>query len=97
MNLSIMRLINIWRKNKMTKTENKKCEKLMYEAIRKANKSIECYNNYKSLSTRDGWTAEIELRKANQDCGYAKGINKVLTFLGFKHKDMKTLEELCNN
>ncbi len=79
----------------MTKIEIKKCERLMREAIWKANNSNEDYKAYERLS-KEGKIieAEVALRKADQHIGYAEGINQVLVSLGFKHEDMKILGDL---
>lgn len=79
----------------MTKSELKKCENLMYEAIRKANDSNNAYATYERL-LKEGKTidAGCKLRLADQEIGYADGINQALVVLGFKHEDMKTLEGL---
>lgn len=79
----------------MTKGELKKCEGLMYEAIRKANYSKENYATYeKFLKEGKRVEAECKLRLADQEIGYAEGINQVLAALRFKHDDIKTLEDL---
>lgn len=79
----------------MTKTEWKKCERLMYEAIRKAEWAKEEYEKSEKYS-KDGNTVqwEVEQRKADQNIGYAQGVNQVLASLKFKHADMKMLSEL---
>lgn len=79
----------------MTKVEKSKCEKLMEEAIRKANNSNEDYKAYERLS-KEGKEidAECKLRLAEQEIGYAEGINQVLATLGFKHDRMKELTDL---
>lgn len=79
----------------MTKLEKQKCEKLMYEAIRKAKQAKEEYEeSEKYLKDQNSVKGKIEQRKADQHMGYAEGINQVLATLGFKHDDMKTLGEL---
>ena len=79
----------------MTKGELKKCEGLMYDAIRKANNSKEDYAAYERL-LKEGKNinAECKLRLADQEIGYAEGINQALAVFGFKHDDMKTLGDL---
>lgn len=79
----------------MTKTEYGKCEKLMEEAIRKAKQSDEDYREYECLK-KEGKSvdAECKLRVADQEIGYAEGINQALVTLGFKHDRMKELSEL---
>lgn len=79
----------------MTKTEYKKCERLMEEAIRKAADSKREYSRYELfLQKNDTTHAEVEQRKADQHYGYAEGINQVLAVLGFKHDKMKELSKL---
>lgn len=79
----------------MTKGELKKCEGLMYDAIRKANNSKEDYTAYERLLKEDkNVDAECKLRLADQEIGYAEGIYQALAVLGFKHDDMKTLGDL---
>lgn len=79
----------------MTKIEYEKCEKLMEDAIWKANNSNEDYRAYESLK-KEGKSvdAECKLRVADQEIGYAEGINQVLVTLGFKHDRMKELSDL---
>lgn len=79
----------------MTKIEYKKCEKLMEEAIWKANSFYEDYRAYERLK-KEGKSvdAECNLRVADQEIGYAEGINQTLAVLGFKHDRMKELSEL---
>ena len=78
----------------MTKVEYGKCVKLMEEAIRKAKQSDEEYKAYNQLLNEDAINAEVEQKKADQNYGYAEGINQVLVTLGFKHDRMKELSEL---
>lgn len=79
----------------MTKQENKKCKNLMYDAIRKATNAKEDYKAYERL-TKEGKKvdAECKLRLADQELGYADGINQVLVTLGFTHVRMKELSDL---
>lgn len=79
----------------MTKLEYGKCEKLMEEAIWKANNANEDYRVYERLK-KEGKSvdAECKLRVADQEIGYAEGINQTLVTLGFKHDRMKKLSEL---
>jgi len=79
----------------MTKQEVNKCETLMYDAIRKATNSKEDYAAYERL-LKEGKQidAECKLRRADQETGYAEGINQALVTLGFKHNSMKELSEL---
>lgn len=79
----------------MTKAEYGKCEKLMEEAIRKANRFNVDYKAYERLHKEGKQTdAKCKLRMADQEIGYAEGINQVLVTLGFKHDRMKELSEL---
>lgn len=79
----------------MTKQEVKKCEKLMYDAIWKATNSKEDYTAYERLLKEGNQVdAECKLRRADQEIGYAEGINQALVILGFKHNGMKELSEL---
>ncbi len=79
----------------MTKQENKKCEKLLYDAIWKATASKEDYAVYERLLKEGKQVdAECKLRLADQEIGYAEGINQALETLGFKHSDMDKLSEL---
>ena len=78
----------------MTKLEYGKCEKLMEEAIRKAKQSNEEYKAYNQLLNKDMIKVETEQRKADQNYGYAEGINQTLATLGFKHDRMKVLSNL---
>ena len=79
----------------MTKVENMRCEKLMEDAIRKANDSKEDYRAYEKL-LMDGKQvdAECKLRLADQENGYAEGIRQALACIGFTHEHMKELDEL---
>ncbi len=78
----------------MTKTEYGKCEKLMYDAIRKAKQFDEEYKAYNQLLNEDKIKAETEQRKADQHYGEAVGIEHALATLGFKHDRMKELSKL---
>lgn len=79
----------------MTKLEYGKCEKLMEEAIRKANNSNEDYKAFERLRKEGKEVdAECKLRLADQEIGYAEGINQALATLGFKHDRMKELSKL---
>lgn len=79
----------------MTKIEYGKCVKLMEDAIRKAINSSEDYKAYERLR-KEGKEidAKCKQRVADQELGYADGINQVLATLGFKHDRMKELSEL---
>ncbi|MDE6053399.1 MAG: hypothetical protein K2G55_06510 [Lachnospiraceae bacterium] len=78
----------------MTKAEYVKCEKLMYDAIKKAKQSNKEYETYNQLVNEDTVKGNTELRKADQHFGYAEGINQVLVTLGFSHDKMKELSDL---
>lgn len=79
----------------MTKQEANKCETFMYYAIREAANSKEDYAAYKRLLKEGKQVdAECKLRLADQEIGYAEGINQALVTLGFKHNGMKELSEL---
>ena len=79
----------------MTKAEFNKCEKLMYEAITKARQAQEEYETaYAYLKVKNRTACMCENGKANQHYGEAVGINQVLSVLGFKHEEMKTLADL---
>lgn len=78
----------------MTKVEYEKCEKLMYDAIKKVKQSNKEYETHNQLVNEDTAKGNIELRKADQHIGYAEGINQVLVTLGFNHDRMKELSNL---
>lgn len=79
----------------MTKQEIKKCERLMYDAIWKATNAKEDYATYERLLKEGKQVdAECKLRLADQEIGYAEGINQSLATLGFKHNSMKELSKL---
>lgn len=78
----------------MTKNEIKKCENLMYEVIRDAKEAMQCYKDHDSLLRQNRTAAAIKLRRADQKYGYAEGVNQALVTLGFKHDNMKILEDL---
>lgn len=79
----------------MTKIENKLCEKLLDEAIRKAIDSKEDYKAYEML-LKEGKTVDAvcKLRVADSENGYAEGIHQALAYIGFKHDRMIELEKL---
>ena len=61
----------------MTKVENKRCEKLLDEAIRHASNSKEDYAAYERLLKEGNKVkAECKLRTADQESGYADGIRQ---------------------
>lgn len=76
----------------MTKVEYAKCEKLMEEAIRKAEQAKEEFN--KAESEKDITSESILLEMAQNHLGYADGINQTLVCIGFKHERMKELGDL---
>ncbi len=79
----------------MTKIECKKCEKLMYEAMLKANVAQEEYNeSEKHLKDGNELEWEVAQRKADRHYGEAVGIKQALATLGFKHERMKELSKL---
>lgn len=79
----------------MTKTEYGKCEKLMEEAIREVKQSEERYKEAKEyLKNANELKWEEAQRRADQQYGYAEGINQVLVILGFRHDRMKELSRL---
>ena len=79
----------------MTKAENTRCEKLMKDAIRKANNSKEDYKAYERLLKEGKQVdAKCKLRLADQEIGYAEGIMQALVCIGFTHEQMKELNEL---
>lgn len=78
----------------MTRAEYVKCEKLMCDAIKKAEQSKREYETYNRLVNEDTVKGNTELRKADQHIGYAEGINQVLVMLNFKHDKMKELSNL---
>lgn len=76
----------------MTKVEYAKCEKLMEEAIRKAEQGKEELLQFDSC---DNFTDKyILLQYARDHLGCAEGINQVLVCIGFKHERMKELGNL---
>ena len=79
----------------MTKVENKRCEKLLDEAIRHASNSKEDYAAYERLLKEGNKVkAECKLRTADQKSGYADGIRQALVCIGFIHERMAELDEL---
>lgn len=76
----------------MTKLEYARCEKLMEEAIRKAEQSKEEFSQFDSCNSfTDKY---ILLQYAREHLGYAEGINQTLVCIGFKHERMKELGDL---
>lgn len=79
----------------MTKQEKLQCDKLADEAIRKFGESAEEYKRYTLLKATEKLTdAEIMLRNADQDLGYAQGIYQALVCIGYKDEKMERLTEL---
>lgn len=79
----------------MTKIECKKCEKLMYKAMLKANMAQEEYSeSEKHLKDGNELEWEVAQRKADQHYGEAVGIEQALATLGFKHERMEELSKL---
>ena len=79
----------------MTKIENKRCEKLLDEAIRNATSAKENFSAYERLLKEDKKVdAECKLRTADQEYGYADGIRQALVCIGFRHERMIDLDEL---
>ena len=79
----------------MTKAENKRCEKLLDEAIRNASNSKEDYASYERLLKEGNKVdAECKLRIADQEYGYADGIRQALVCIGLRHERMIELDEL---
>lgn len=79
----------------MTRMENKKCEKLMYEAINILELSQKEYKDANKLLEENNIEQhEIMLRKADQHYGEAVGMNQVLVVIRFVHDDMSKLSEL---
>ena len=76
----------------MTKVEYTRCEKLMEEAIQKAEQAKEEFD--KAKSEKDIYNLQILMESAQNHLGYAQGINQVLVTLGFKHERMKELGKL---
>lgn len=76
----------------MTKVEYEKCEKLMEEAIQKAEQAKEEFD--KARSEKDIYNLQVLMESAQNHLGYAEGINQTLAVIGFKHERMKELSEL---
>lgn len=76
----------------MTKVEYTRCEKLMEEAIQKAKQAKEEFN--KVESEKDITSKSLLLGMAQNNLGYAEGINQTLVCIGFKHERMKELGNL---
>lgn len=81
----------------MTKTEYKKCEKLMDEAIRNAEAANENWEKYLVVEkNKVALDMEINMRDYDYHIGYAEGINQALAGIGFKHERMAELCKLIN-
>ena len=79
----------------MTKVEYRKCEMLMEEAIREATDSNANYEEHVCLRKKGKRVdARCSQRLADQEIGYAEGINQAFAVLGFKHDRMKDLFDL---
>ena len=76
----------------MTKVEYAKCEKLMEEAIRKAEQAKEEFDE--AVTENDVVNKSVLLGLAHNHLGYADGINQTLVCIGFKHERMKELGNL---
>lgn len=76
----------------MTKVEYTRCEKLMEEAIQKAKQAKEEFN--KVESEKDITSKSLLLGMAQNNLGYAEGINQTLVCIGFKHERIKELGNL---
>ena len=81
----------------MTKLENKKCEKLMNEAIRNAEAANEFWKKYERYKNENNMIeAEIGMRESDFHRGYAEGINQALAVIVFKHELMVELGKLIS-
>ena len=81
----------------MTKAEYGKCEKLMEDAIQKAQTSkeeFEMMDKYAALNDYSQSMITLYNRRAERHLGYAEGINQALITLGFKHDRLKELSKL---
>lgn len=79
----------------MTKSESIKCEKLMEEAIKNAEAASRSWEKHKKCKMENNMIdAEIAIREFDYHRGYAEGINQALVVIGFKHEQMKKLQEL---
>lgn len=76
----------------MTKVEYTRCEKLMEEAIQKAEQAMEEFN--KAETEKDIYELQMLMESAQNHLGYADGINQTLACIGFKHERMKELSDL---
>lgn len=77
----------------MTITEYRKCEKLMNEAITTIRWAKEDYSDVRT-EKKGGLSLETLERRADQHYGEAKGVYFTLSAIGFRHADMKILENL---
>jgi len=85
---------NDWRL-KLKKKKYKKCEQLMYDAIKKLEDSKRMFNKAKEcLQNGESEVASLLFRHADHAFGQGAAIESVLTAIGFKHDDMKKLLEL---
>lgn len=76
----------------MTKAEQKKCKKLMEEAIRNAENAKDEFDEVESKD--DIYEKYMLMGLAQSHMGYADGINQALACIGFKHERMKELSDL---
>lgn len=76
----------------MTKAEKIKCEKLMEEAIMRANDAQDDFSV--EWKEDDPAQRKILCERGQNHLGYAEGIYQVLNVLGFKHERMKELSNL---
>ena len=76
----------------MTKVEYTRCEKLMEEAIQKAELAKIEFD--KAEQKKNYADKNILYGLAYNHLGYADGINQTLVCIGFKHERMKELGKL---
>ena len=67
----------------MTELEKQKCHKLMREGIRNGKEAQEIFKKSN--------ISDVQMRFADQKIGYAQGINRALTYIGYSHSDMEML------
>jgi hypothetical protein len=80
----------------MTNLEKSKCEKLCKEAISSIEEANELYGKARKID-KEFHQATVELRRADNERGYAEGINCVLASIGYKSESMKQLSKLVMN
>lgn len=76
----------------MTKVEYTRCEKLMEDAIKKAEQAKMEFQ--KSGKPDNVNCKDVLIQFAQNHLGYAEGINQTLVYIGFKHERMKELGNL---